>query len=205
VLRETATVMQGDPAAEVRKLDAEIGDGDLGITLQKGFRAVAEYLDTAEEGDVSSILKQSGMVFSETSPSTFGSLFGTGLRKAGVALKEKESIGAREFSDMLEAAVQGMIKLGKASRGDKTLLDALIPASEAAASAAEAGKGLVETAHQAADAGERGLRETVDMISKMGRARSFGERTRGVQDPGATAVYHFLAALAASVEKHCPS
>jgi dihydroxyacetone kinase-like protein len=199
VLSEVAREMQGDPAAEVRRLDAEIGDGDLGITVQKGFKALDEYLKDAGEETVGSLLKQAGMVFSEASPSTFGSLFGTALRKAGVSLKESEEIGPRELSLMLQAAVQGIMKLGKADRGDKTLLDALIPACEAAGEAAEGGKTMIETARDAADAAAEGVKATVDMVSKTGRARSFGERTRGVKDPGAAAVHHFLEVFAAGV------
>lgn len=191
VFRDTAQIMREKHVQEIRDLDAEIGDGDLGVTVQKGFNAVAGVLAESST-DASKALKQAGLSFNEANPSTFGALFGTGLRKAGVALKDAGQVGVRELADMYSAAVQGIMKLGKADRGDKTLLDALIPAAESLEKSAGEGVSLLDAVQRAAAAAEEGMKDTVGMVSKQGRARSFGERTRGVQDPGATVIGRFF-------------
>jgi len=196
VLRGAAVAMQAKHVKEVRDLDAEIGDGDLGITVQKGFKAVEVFLDTAETSDLSSLLRQVGVEFSEANPSTFSAFFATAFRKAAVAVKEKESIGAEDLCAMFEAAMNGIMKLGKAKAGDKTLLDALIPAVEAVCGGVKKTDDVHALLRDAADAAEAGMESTVGMISQMGRARSFGERTRDVRDPGATVVYLFLREIA---------
>jgi dihydroxyacetone kinase-like protein len=192
LLREAALKMQAKHVKEVRDLDAEIGDGDLGITVQKGFKAVEIFLTAAGDTDLSSFLRQVGVEFSEANPSTFSAFFATAFRKASVVLREKERIGAGDLCAMFEAAVNGIVKLGKAKAGDKTLLDALIPAADAVCSGAKKTDDLRVLLAAAADAAEVGMKSTVGMISQMGRARSFGERTRDVRDPGATVVYLFL-------------
>jgi dihydroxyacetone kinase-like protein len=195
VLKETAVQMQEKHVKEVRDLDAEIGDGDLGITVQKGFKAVEEYLSITDDTEISQILKQVGFVFNEANPSTFSAFFATAIRKAGVKARDRESIGVVDLSAMFEAAVNGIIKLGKAQAGDKTLLDALIPAAEAVREGADKNDTIPQVLSAAAAAAKTGMKSTIDLVSKMGRARSFGERTRGVQDPGATVVYLFLREL----------
>ncbi len=195
VLKEAAARMQGH-VKQVRDLDAEIGDGDLGITVQKCFGAVENYLAGVTDEPITDILKGASMAFSEANPSTFSALFSAGLRKAGNTVREKESLSAGDIAAMFDAAVRGIMKLGKAREGDKTLLDALIPALRAAESAAEAGKSISEMLNAVASAAEKGVQDTVGMVSKQGRARSFGERTRGVQDPGATAVALFIKEVA---------
>lgn len=195
VLKVTAVLMQEKHVKEVRDLDAEIGDGDLGITVQKGFRAVEEYLTNTDDTEISQILKQVGFEFSEANPSTFSAFFATAMRKAGVKVKDRQSIGADDLVAMFETAVEGIMKLGKAQAGDKTLLDALIPAAEAVRKGAERGDTIPQVISSATSAAETGMKNTTQMVSKQGRARSFGERTRGVQDPGATVVYWFLREL----------
>ena len=115
VLRDAAVRMQSEHVKEVRDLDAEIGDGDLGITVQKGFRAVEEYLAGTSDSELSQILKQVGLEFNEANPSTFSAFFSTAFRKAGVAIREKQIVAAEDLCAMLQAAVQGVVKLGKAS------------------------------------------------------------------------------------------
>jgi dihydroxyacetone kinase-like protein len=184
--------MQTKHVKEIRDLDAEIGDGDLGITVQKGFKAVEEFLSASGDEDLSALLRQVGVEFSEANPSTFSAFFATGFRKASVEARDKKSVGAEDLCAMFEAAVQGIVKLGKAKAGDKTLLDALIPAAEAVCSGAKKTKDLRVLVSAASDAAEEGMKSTVGMVSQMGRARSFGERTRSVRDPGATVVHLFL-------------
>jgi dihydroxyacetone kinase-like protein len=200
VFRDTAQIMKEKHVQEIRNLDAEIGDGDLGVTVQKGFTAMAGVLAESST-DASKALKQAGMSFNEANPSTFGALFGTGLRKAGVSLKDAGQVGVRELADMYSAAAEGIMKLGKAGKGDKTLLDALIPAAESLKKSAEEGSPLLGAVQRAAATAEEGMKGTVGMISKQGRARSFGERTMGVQDPGATVIGRFFQEFAQCMAK----
>jgi len=192
VILEASRAMQQKHVKQVRDLDAEIGDGDLGITVQKGFKAVEDLLADPGDTQLDQLLKDVGMEFSEANPSTFSSFFATSFRKAGVSLKGKAQIDVHDLSDMFQAAVQGIMKLGKAEVGDKTILDALVPAAESIKTAADQDMQILDALKQAEEAAKEGVKSTVDMVSKMGRARSFGERTKGVQDPGATAVYLFI-------------
>lgn len=192
VLREAAVKMQQNHVKEVRDLDAEIGDGDLGITVQKGFKAVEGLLSSTDEHDISRILKDVGMVFSEANPSTFSAFFATAFKKAGAVVKGKESLDINDLSMMFKSAVQGITKLGKAKPGDKTILDALIPASDEFEKRADKGGSIKNAFKAASEAAKKGMERTKDMKAQVGRAYAFGERTRGVQDPGATAFYHFL-------------
>jgi dihydroxyacetone kinase-like protein len=199
VILEASRAMQQKHVEQVRKLDAEIGDGDLGITVQKGFKAVEDLLCDPGDTPLDQLLKDVGMGFSEANPSTFSSFFATAFRKAGVLLKEKTRIDVHDLSGMFQAAVQGIMKLGKAQVGDKTILDALVPASESIEKAADQDMPILDALALAEKAAKEGVQSTIDMVSKMGRARSFGERTRGVQDPGATVVYLFISELTKAV------
>lgn len=182
-------------ADDLRALDAAIGDGDLGITITIGFQAVCEALPQLEAADLSTLLMRSGMAFNRKAASTFGALYATMMMRAARVAKEVDAIGATGYAEMLAAAVEGVQERGKAQRGDKTMLDALIPAAEAASAAAQAGASLAETAERAAAAAEEGARATVSMKSRTGRASWFSDRTEGVQDPGATAVSLMLRSL----------
>jgi len=124
-------------ADDLRELDAAIGDGDLGITVTIGFQAVCETLLGIEGADLSTLLMRSGMAFNRKAASTFGALYATMMMRAARVAKGVEAIGASEFGAMLSAAVEGVQERGKAQRGDKTMLDALIPAAEAAMAAAK--------------------------------------------------------------------
>jgi dihydroxyacetone kinase-like protein len=202
VLIEASKRMQERHVKEVRDLDAEIGDGDLGITVQKGFGAVQAYLEAegADDTDISTMLKQAGLEFNEANPSTFGAFFATAFRKASVVVRGKEDIAGEDLCAMFEASVGSIVKLGKAKAGDKTLLDALIPASEAVCAGAGRDETIKALLDAAAESARTGMESTVGMISRQGRARSFGERTRDVRDPGATVVYLFLHEIADTFE-----
>ncbi|MBN2322625.1 MAG: DAK2 domain-containing protein [Spirochaetes bacterium] len=201
VLKEAAVRMQANHVKQVRDLDAEIGDGDLGITVQKGFRAIEKYLEEASDETITDILKKSGNAFSEANPSTFSAFLATGFRKAAVTVMEKSEVDSTVIAAMFEAAVQGIMRLGKAQAGDKTMLDALIPATAAAKAASIQGKTAAGCLRDAEKAAEAGMKRTIDMVSKQGRARSFGERTRGVQDPGATVIALYLRELVEALDE----
>jgi dihydroxyacetone kinase-like protein len=194
LLKTVAAEMQKKYVKQLRDLDAEIGDGDLGITVQKGFRAVEELLSNMEctKSGISAMLKEIGTVFSEANPSTFSAFFATAFRKAAVVAKEKQRIDMNDVVNMFEAASNGIMKLGKAKQGDKTLLDALVPAAKAFQKAAQSGGTFVEGFRNATFSAKQGMEHTKELQAMVGRARSFGARTVGVQDAGATFVYLFL-------------
>ena len=175
-------------AERLRELDAAIGDGDLGVTITIGFEAVAKGLTELQDADISTILLKSGMTFNRHAASTFGALLATMMMAAAKAVKGIDELGTREAAAMLTAAVEGVKKRGKAAAGDKTLLDALIPAAEALSAAAEEDSPLADALQQAASAAEQGVASTVEMKSRIGRASWFADRTVGVADPGATAI-----------------
>ena len=179
-------------AETLRELDAAIGDGDLGITVTIGFQAVREALDGLGESDLGGVLLRSGMAFNRKAASTFGALFATMMMRAARIVKGLVIVGPQHVADMLDAAAEGVRERGKADVGDKTLLDALVPAARAFRAAMEGGADLTAAARAAATAAESGARATIELKSKIGRASWFADRTQGIQDPGATAVYLML-------------
>ena len=187
-------------AERLRDLDAAIGDGDLGVTITIGFEAVAKGLADLQDADPSTILLKSGMTFNRQAASTFGALFATMMMGAAKAVKGVDELGTGEVAAMLNAAFEGVKKRGKASAGDKTLLDALIPAAEAMSFAAAQDSPMPEALQRAASAAEEGVASTVEMKSKIGRASWFADRTVGVADPGATPVSLMLTSFSEYVQ-----
>jgi len=183
-------------AEELRELDARIGDGDLGFTVTKGLGAMAEALPGLKGQAPGDQLARAGMAFNRAASSTFGVLFATALMRGGREIREKENPGAGDVAAVGRGALQGMMERGKAKLGDKTLLDALAPAIEAFEKAHNEGASLVECADRAIEACEAGVKATESMQSRVSRASWLGERSIGVQDPGATAVLYMLRAAA---------
>lgn len=177
---------------QLRALDAACGDGDLGVTVTKGFSAIEEKLPELEGMPLDKIFQTVGMTFNNAAASTFGVFFATAFKSAGEVLVDKENINAHDLCGMLQAAVQGISKRGKAKVGDKTILDALVPATEAVCQTAEENFSLCESLDQAVAAAKRGAEGTKGMLPRIGRARWLGEKAKDVQDPGATFVYLFL-------------
>ncbi|MBN1402592.1 MAG: dihydroxyacetone kinase subunit L [Anaerolineae bacterium] len=188
-------------AERLRELDAAIGDGDLGITVTLGFQAVREGLPGLGSSDISTVLMRSGMAFNRKAASTFGALFATMMMRAARAVRDKEFLDLPSVAEMFEAATEGVKERGKADVGDKTMLDALVPAAQALSSAAEHGLSLSEGLANATLAAENGMLATVDLKSKVGRASWFSDRTLGHQDPGATVIYLMFRSLSAFVSE----
>ena len=187
--------MEVVPKADVlRDLDARIGDGDLGITVTRGMGAVIAGLQEIEGTPVSNQLARSGMAFNRAAAGTFGVLFATAMMRGAAAVKDCEDVDAGDVVAIGRAALQGLMDRGKANIGDKTLLDSLAPAIDAFEGAQSAGKSLKEATDAAVEACEEGTKATIDMQSKVSRASWLGERSIGVQDPGATAVLFMLKA-----------
>lgn len=201
ILREAAIKMQERHVKKLRDLDAAIGDGDLGITISKGFKAMEEVLSTIQTVKISKMLRDIGMAFNDAASSTFGSFFAIAFIKASRTVRDKEAIDVQDLNRMFQAAIQGIAEKGKAKLGDKTILDALIPASEVIQEVAKRNGSIYEAFQKASTASAEGVKKTKELRAKMGRARSFGERTQGIQDPGATAVYLFLSELLHALSK----
>ena len=167
------------------ELDNEIADGDHGVNMAKGFNAVVAKISTMEGKDIGSLLKTTGMTLVSTVGGSAGPLYGTAFMKAGAALKDKMEIDGNDLVAALEAAIGGIKMRGKATVGEKTMLDAICPAYEAIKEAVEAAKAGVEY--------------TKTIKATKGRASYIGERSIGHQDPGATSSLYMMEAMLAQL------
>ena len=167
-------------------LDAAMGDGDQGITMTLGFGAIAAALPALADQDIGTLLTKSGLAFNGTAASTIGALLATACLRAGRAVQGKAEIGVADLAAMAEAAAAGIQERGKAQRGDKTVLDALLPAATALRAAATAGAGIEAALQAALVAAEAGVQATIPLKARVGRAAWIAERSVGHQDPGAT-------------------
>ena len=168
------------------ELDNVIGDGDHGINMARGFDAVKAKVPMMEGKDVGTILKTVGMALVSTVGGASGPLYGTAFMQAGKAMAGKMEIGMEDFLAIMEAAIAGVQMRGKSTTGEKTMLDAMVPACEAMKkSLAEAGdaKKAIDDGLAAA---KEGIEYTKTIIATKGRASYLGERSIGHQDPGAT-------------------
>lgn len=178
------------------QLDNEIGDGDHGINLARGFEAVEKKLPSLAGGDIGALLKGVGMQLVSTVGGASGPLYGTAFMKAGMACKGLTELDGPAFVKAMEAAVDGIKMRGKATEGEKTMLDALCPALKVMQDEVAAGKSLKEVLQDAAAAAEKGVEYTKTIIATKGRASYLGERSLGHQDPGATSSLYLLQVLA---------
>ena len=178
------------------ELDNEIGDGDHGINMARGFEAVEKKLPSLVGGDIGALLKGVGMQLVSTVGGASGPLYGTAFMKAGMACKGLTEIDGPAFVKAMEAAVDGIKMRGKATEGEKTMLDALCPALKVMQDDVAAGKSLKEALQDAAQAAEKGVEYTTTIIATKGRASYLGERSLGHQDPGATSSLYLLQVLA---------
>lgn len=182
------------------QLDAAIGDGDHGTNMRRGFDAVGKAL--AGQGDATlpgPLLIVAGKTLVATVGGASGPLWGSALRRAGRSLGDAESFDGIQLADALDAAIEGVIELGAAAMGDKTMVDALVPAAAALREALGAGHSLEDAVSASADAARDGAERTVPMQARKGRASYLGERSIGHQDPGATSAAIILAALSHAV------
>ena len=180
------------------QLDAAIGDADHGTNMDRGFTAVVEKLQGLE-APPGRLLVTAGGTLVSTVGGASGPLWGTALRRAGRALGEAEEFDGSELAAALDAALEGVVELGAAQEGDKTMVDALAPAVRALRERLDDGSTVAEALAAARGAGEDGMRATVPLQASKGRASYLGERSIGHQDPGATSTALIIAALEQSV------
>ena len=184
------------------QLDAAIGDGDHGINMRRGFDAVGKALAAQGNGVPGGrLLIVAGKTLVATVGGASGPLWGSALRRAGRALGDAETFGGEQLAAALDAALEGVVELGAAAPGDKTMVDALTPATKTLHEALEAGLALDAALAAAAQAAATGAEATVPMQARKGRASYLGERSIGHQDPGATSAAIILAALSTSVPR----
>lgn len=186
---------------ELIALDGAMGDGDLGLTMCKGFQAVMAEIDKIDESDMGKLIMKLGMKMNSEVPSTMGTLISTCFVKAGLKAKGKTELHLADLVEMGRDAVQGVMDRGQCKIGDKTMLDALHPAVEALAAALESGKGLAEAQEVAYQAAAEGVERTKNMKSVHGRAAYYGENSIGRQDPGATAMMYIIKGIASACSK----
>lgn len=174
---------------QLNALDAAVGDGDQGVTMTIGFRAVREALPGLRGQDIGTIISRVGMAFNGKAASTIGALFATGCMRAGKEARGKQEVNLAELARMVEAALAGIKERGKAEIGDKTVLESLVPLSQALSAAAAEGLPLDAALRRSLGAAEEGMMSTIPLRSKIGRASWLADRTVGHQDPGATSFY----------------
>lgn len=183
---------------ELIRLDREIGDADHGENLVRGFQAVSSKVDSSGSGTPGAVLKLAASTLISSVGGASGPLYGTALLRAASAVGEAEELDGTAVAGALRAAMEGVTARGKAVTGDKTMIDALSPAVEAANAAAEAGSGAGEVLAAAARAADEGARATEPLVARKGRASYLGERSSGHLDPGARSTALLLSAFAES-------
>lgn len=166
-------------------LDREIGDADHGVNMARGFTAVVEKV-SQDDTDIGAVLKKTGMTLLSTVGGASGPLYGTAYMEAGKVMAGKTELSAEDMKAVFEAAIAGIQKRGKAEKGEKTMLDALIPAYDAYSEKIAAGADIVAGLDAACEAANEGIEFTKTIRATKGRASYLGERSIGHQDPGAT-------------------
>ncbi len=172
-------------------LDREIGDADHGVNMARGFEGVMAKL-TPDTEDIGAALKTTGMTLLSTVGGASGPLYGTAFMDSGKAMMGKTAIDKDDMKAIFEAAIAGIQKRGKAERGEKTMLDALMPAYESYCAGIDAGKSLTEAMDDACRAAKDGIEFTKTIRATKGRASYLGDRSIGHQDPGATSITMML-------------
>jgi dihydroxyacetone kinase-like protein len=171
---------------ELVQLDTAIGDGDHGTNMDRGMRKALENLGAKEQADTGAVLKTVAMALVSSVGGAAGPLYGTLLLQMGTALDGKPEVDLAGYAAAWSKGVAGVQARGKAEPGDKTMVDALLPAVAALEQASDLDSGL----RAAASAAEQGMRDTIPLIARKGRASYLGERSKDHQDPGATSSYY---------------
>lgn len=173
--------------------DRDLGDGDHGVGMERGMKAVKEALEHQSFASVGKVFMATGMAMMSSMGGASGAVFGTLFRSGGKALKESESLGAAELVTFFKEGTEGVMTRGGAKPGDKTMVDALLPAAEAGE---KSGADSVSAAAAAiAEGAASGKEASKDMLATMGRAKTLGERSIGKPDAGAVSVSIIAAAM----------
>lgn len=181
-------------------LDNVIGDGDHGINMARGFAEVEKQAQTLAEKDIGTILKTVGMTLVSKVGGSSGPLYGTAFMKAGMTIGAKDEIDISDFLSGLDAGIEGIKARGRSTTGEKTMLDAMVPALDAMKDAQAAGEDTAKVLDAGVQAAQKGVEDTKPMVATKGRACYLGERSIGHQDPGATSFTLLLTEIAKAYE-----
>ncbi len=181
---------------ELVRLDTAIGDGDHGTNMDRGMRKAIEKLDGSEPADPGAVLKTVAMALISSVGGAAGPLYGTLFLQLGGAMGSDPEVDLARYAQAWRKGLEGVQSRGKADAGDKTMVDALIPGVEALESASDLHSGL-GAAQQAA---EQGMRATIPLIARKGRASYLGPRSKDHQDPGATSTYYLFKSAAEALD-----
>lgn len=174
------------------ELDSAIGDADHGINMARGFSAVREEIEKQKPETISALLKLVAMTLIRTVGGASGPLYGTFFLRLSQATDGKPELGNEDLFHALEEGVKGIRQRGKAQVGDKTMIDAWEPAMRKMAELVVTEGPLSEIMTRVAEAAEQGMKSTIPLVARRGRASYLGERSRGHQDPGATSTVYVL-------------
>ena len=200
-LEKTAAVLNENKDYLIQ-LDSPIGDADHGINMSRGFNKVLEKLPSVVDKDIGNILQTTGMALISSVGGASGPLYGTFFMRSGVALMSKEELSNEDLFKLFQAGVDGIVQRGRAQLGDKTMFDAWSPALQALNGSLKNGNDTVAALRVAVAAAEQGMKETIPLQAKKGRASYLGERSIGHQDPGATSSYLILKTFLETLEKN---
>jgi dihydroxyacetone kinase-like protein len=190
-VRVFATVV-AENKAYLTDLDSAIGDADHGINMDRGMQAAVAKIDGIPQGDVGNLLKTVGTTLVSTVGGAGGPLYGTLFLQMGAATAGRPELSPEDWAGALTKGIEGVVMRGKAELGDKTMVDALVPARDALTSALADGVAFDEALKRSAAGAEEGMVATVPLVARKGRASYLGERSAGHQDPGATSSYLLL-------------
>lgn len=193
---DTATTVLDREAAHLTELDSPIGDADHGSNMRRGFLAARTAVGQEPPDTAGGVLVAVGRHLISTVGGASGPLYGTLLRRAGKELGNEPAVSAARLRDALRAGADGVAQLGGAAAGDKTMLDALLPALEAMTASLDAGGSAAEALGAAATAADEGAAATIPLRARKGRASYLGDRSIGHQDPGATSSALLITAFA---------
>ncbi len=199
-LERCATLLEAKKAY-LTELDAAIGDADHGLNMARGFARLVEKLPTVADTNIGSILNTSGMALISSVGGASGPLYGTFFMRASTGVQSRQELEGADVVRMLELGTEGVVQRGRAEVGEKTMLDALVPAINALKASLAQGASLPDALKACVGAAEEGVRSTIPLVAKKGRASYLGERSVGHQDPGATSTCFLLSVLLEVVEE----
>ena len=188
-------------AAYLSEVDGLIADGDHGINMNKGFTICAERISGQDIG-FSKAMNTLGRVLLMEIGGSMGPLYGTFFRNMAKEISEKEEVSLTDFKNMLKVGLQAIQQIGKAKRGDKTLIDAIEPAIESLEASIDKGESFSEALSAMKNAAHEGLLATKDLVAKIGRAARLGERSRGVLDAGAASSSIILGSMSDAIREN---
>ena len=192
---EKSAAVFNENKAYLTDLDAAIGDADHGANMARGFNAIKDKLPVLADKDIGTILKTTGMTLLSSVGGASGPLYGAFFMRAANTSTNKMELQGDDLINLLEDGSNGIVQRGRAEVGDKTMIDAWTPAVVALKTVLASGKNINEALKACVVAAEQGMKSTIPLQAKKGRASYLGERSVGHQDPGATSTYLLLKAL----------